>query len=125
MKYDKVTRDNIKILIDMFYKIILQDKQLSGFFIEKLGNDMNSKKWETHLEILTNFWASLLIKDKSYRSSPILAHIGMNGLSEEDFEQWLYLFSICTKKVYIEDISNTFNKYAQNTAKSIKRGIKL
>ena len=125
MKYDEVTRDNIKILIDIFYKLILQDKQLSGFFIDKLGNDMNSEKWKIHLDILTNFWASLLLKDKSYRSSPIQAHIGMDGLSEKDFEQWLTLFNICTKKVYIEDIANTFNKYAKNTAKSIKRGIKL
>jgi hemoglobin len=86
---------------------------------------MNSEKWLTHLDILTNFWASLLLKDKSYRSSPIQAHLGMDGLGEEDFEQWLTLFSICSNKVYSDDIANIFIKYAKNTAKSIKRGINL
>ena len=96
-------------------------RQLADFFIEKLGDEMISDEWQTHLDTLTDYWASITLGDKAYSGQPVKLHIDLEGLERETFERWLKLFSETVDKFYSKEIADIFKSRAQVIANSFMR----
>ncbi len=79
--------DDIKIMVDVFYQKVREDKLLAPIFNFRL-----STHWEPHLEKMYTFWNAALFGVKGYNGNPFIKHATME-LGEEHFERWMNLFS--------------------------------
>lgn len=121
MQYETITRENIRKMVDRFYSQILKDEIVAPFFIEKLGDEMISDEWQTHLNLLTNFWASTIMGDNSYSGQPVKPHMHMEGLQRVTFERWLELFFETLDRYYTKDNADIFKVKSQNIANNFMR----
>ncbi|HHD75081.1 MAG TPA: group III truncated hemoglobin [Nitratifractor sp.] len=117
MKYNTINQESIAVLVKTFYPTILADKIVSPFFIEKLGDDINSPIWQEHLELLSNFWSSMALGDGDYNGNPLAAHFGMD-LTKEAFAQWLHLFAVAIDRVYEPRVGDFFKERSQIIARN-------
>jgi hemoglobin len=117
LKYNTINKESIAALVRTFYPTILADKTVGPFFIEKLGDDINSPIWQEHLELLTNFWSSIALGDGNYNGNPLAAHFGMD-LTREAFAQWLHLFALAIDRVYEPGVGDFFKERSQIIARN-------
>ena len=121
MQHQTITRENIRIMVDRFYSKILKDELLADFFIDKLGDEMITDEWQTHLNLLTDFWASITLGDSAYSGQPLKPHIDMEGLKRETFERWLELFFETVDRLYAKEAADTFKTRSEMIANNFMR----
>lgn len=85
------SREQIALLVDEFYKKVRVNDTLGPIF-NKVITD-----WPHHLNHLTNFWESSLLRAKSYQGNPIEKHqkvdaVVNNTIEMEHFGIWLQLW---------------------------------
>ena len=125
MQNNEVTRENLNKMVVIFYTKILKDEIVGPFFIEKLGDDLNNDQWIPHIELLTNFWASIALGDPTYRGNPFAPHASIENISREAFSRWLELFSQTLDIVYISEIADQFKKRSTVIAGNFMRNLAL
>ncbi len=121
-RYKSITKESIRAMVEAFYPTILADPITSPPFKEKVGSDINSKEWQEHLELLTNFWAMSALGDMEYKGSPLMPHFNLN-LTKEQFNRWLELFFIAVDKVYEPNVGEFFKQRSQNIAQNFMRNL--
>jgi hemoglobin len=119
----QITKENIEKVVHLFYVKILKDDTVGPFFIAKLGDDMKSDHWKPHLELLTNFWASMTLGDGSYMGNPFMPHTQLGELSREVFEQWLELFFKTIDEVYAPQVGDVFKERSMGIAGNFMRNL--
>jgi len=125
MQNNEVTRENLNKMVVIFYTKILKDEIVGPFFIEKLGDDLNNDQWVPHIELLTNFWASIALGDPTYRGNPFAPHASIENISREAFSRWLELFSQTLDIVYISEIADQFKQRSTVIAGNFMRNLAL
>lgn len=80
---DITSRDDIEFLVDRFYERVRDDTRLAPKF--------QHVDWPSHLPVMYNFWASMILGEQSYRGQPFQKHLSL-GLVTEDFTAWVTLF---------------------------------
>jgi len=93
-----------------FYEKAMHNQELGPFFINELGDDITSKDWIDHIELLADFWLAKLLGEDTYYGSFIGAHVKMPHIRKESFIQWVDLFSVTADEVYVPDIAELFKK---------------
>jgi len=116
-RYNSITKESIRAMVDTFYPTILADPITAPPFIEKVGSDINSPQWQKHLELLTNFWAMSALGDLSYSGSPLAPHFSLN-LTKVQFDRWLELFAKAIDRVYEPEVGEFFKQRSQNIARN-------
>lgn len=123
MLNSEVTKENLSKMVILFYSKVLKDDAVAPFFIEKLGDDMKNDRWRPHLELLTNFWASITLGDSAYRGSPFAPHLDIKGISREAFQGWLRLFYETQDSIYTPEIANFFKQRSTLIAGNFMRNL--
>lgn len=118
-----ITIESIKDLVRTFYPTILADEIVGPFFIDKIGDDIESKVWQEHLELLGNFWAFAALGDMTYRGNPLAPHFHMDGISRKAFERWLDLFAKAVDRVYEPEAGSFFKQRSANIAENFMRNL--
>jgi dephospho-CoA kinase len=77
------SREDVGLLVQKFYSLVLNDKILTPFF-KKLDFD-------NHLPKMIDFWCFVLLGETGYTTNVIEKHLNM-PLKAEHFDQWLKLF---------------------------------
>ncbi len=121
-KYNRITKESIRAMVDSFYPTILADPITAPPFIEKVGSDIESAEWREHLELLTNFWAMSALGDLDYTGSPLAPHFNLD-LTKEQFDRWLELFAQAIDRVYEKDVGEFFKQRSQNIAQNFMRNL--
>ncbi len=90
-KNDITNRADISKLVQTFYTKI-RAHQILGPFFNQIITD-----WETHFELLTDFWETQLFLKRKYHGNPVTAHqkvdVKMNHtVTSEHFGLWLNLW---------------------------------
>jgi len=88
---DLDSRENIEAFVDLFYRRILEDEQLSPIFLDVAGIDL-----AVHLPHIKNYWCKLLLGEKNYQRHTMNIHRQLHGkqpLQSGDFQRWLALFN--------------------------------
>lgn len=101
MKTDIQSREDIIILVDTFYKKVLEDNLISHFF-----NDVVKISWENHMPIMYNFWESVLLDNPVYKGNPMTKHIALDEkskLEKKHFDRWELLFYETLDEMYEGD----------------------
>lgn len=124
MLQKEITPENIKLFVVTFYTKTIQDEKIGHYFSEILGDDITNKAWLEHIDILTDFWSSMLLGEKSYRGSPFAPHIAMN-LKREDFKQWLILLEETLDEIYENKTSQPFIQIGHVISTNFMRNLNL
>jgi hemoglobin len=82
-KQDILTRKDLTVLVDSFYKKVKSDSLLGPVF--------GYVNWTKHLPVMYNFWCSMLLDEGSYKGSPLQSHLHL-PIEREHFDRWLKLF---------------------------------
>ena len=125
MLNNEVTKENLNKMVILFYTKILKDELVGPFFIEKLGDNLKNEKWVPHIELLTNFWASIALGDPSYRGNPFAPHLDIQNLSRVAFSRWLELFSETLDTIYEPQIAEQFKQRSTVIAGNFMRNLGL
>jgi hemoglobin len=91
MKKDIETINDIKILIDQFYKQATVDPLIGYIFTSAV-----KVNWEKHLPIMYLFWENILFYTGNYTGNPMMVHQRIHqivNLNAQHFDQWTALFS--------------------------------
>jgi len=100
-----ITRENLKVLMTLFYRRAIADNVLGPFFIHQLGDDIKNEDWTEHVELLADFWLAELLGEKTYKGNIYGAHIKVPHINRESFSKWIELFSKSADEVYVPEIS--------------------
>jgi len=125
MLTNDITKENITLLVNRFYTKVMQDEVLSPFFIEKLGDDMNSGLWKAHLTLIGDFWSSIALGERNYQGSPFAPHRLIEGIHADAFSQWLVLFFETLDNLFVPHIANQFKERATIIAGNFMRNLGL
>ncbi len=83
-------RADIEILVDSFYKQVVEDKIIGYFF-----NDIVALNQDTHIPVMYDFWETVLLGKIRYKGNPIPVHIALSKKEElkpEHFLRWIWLW---------------------------------
>lgn len=125
MQTEKITRENVRLFVMKFYEKVFNDEIVGPFFKAKLGDDMSSKHWQEHLEIIVGFWISLAFGSPKYSRQLFLPHTQLGDLKKETFEQWLKLFGETLDEVYVPKVAALFKERATIIAGNFMRNLGL
>jgi len=87
MQREIETIDDVKLLVDSFYRKVREDDLLSDIF-----NNVIKDNWHKHLSKMYSFWETILLDTHSYLGSPFVPHAKL-PVEKEHFDRWLKLFS--------------------------------
>lgn len=119
----EITKDNIDLLVITFYTKVLENETISPFFIKKLGKKIDSKVWQKHIVLISDFWYTLSTGKGTYNSSPFAPHLKIEGLKKESFKMWLKLFFETLDEIFEEDIAMLFKERSTIIASNFMRNL--
>ena len=110
-----VDRVSIGALVRKFYARVRNDKRLGPIFAREITGD-----WEPHLEKMTDFWCSVILKSGDYHGRPVPAHLRLKDVTEADFDCWLAHFSETAAELFAPETAAVFVERAGRIATSLK-----
>nr|WP_246717530.1 group III truncated hemoglobin [Oricola nitratireducens] len=112
---ESVDRNFIGQLVREFYRRVRLDARLGPIFAREIEGD-----WEPHLEKMTEFWCSVILKTGNYHGRPVPAHTKLADVTEDDFQIWLGIFRETTRDLCAPEVSRVFNERAELIARSLQ-----
>lgn len=85
------SREDIELLIQKFYELLLVD-ELVGFIFTEIAH----LNLEEHLPKLVDFWEDQLFATNNYAGNPMRVHMGLHlkePLRKDYFDRWLQHFN--------------------------------
>ena len=91
VKSDINTREDIELLVRNFYGKIRKDKILGPIFNGIITD------WESHFDLLTDFWETQLFLKRRYSGNPVVVHQDVDdkvnhSITPEHFGYWINLW---------------------------------
>ena len=120
-----VNREHITTMVIRFYTKVLKDEIVGPFFIAKLSDDLESDSWKLHIELLINFWSSMILQDGSYSGNPLAPHFSIGELNHRVFKQWLKLFFETVDEVFIPKLGAEFKERSEIIAGNFMRNLRV
>ena len=90
MKNDIEDRTDVELMVNTFYGKV-QKSDLIGFIFD----DIAMIDWETHLPKMHNFWATMLLGERTFMGDPMSKHLALSEqteMSDVQYNEWLTLF---------------------------------
>jgi hemoglobin len=118
-KSDIHSRKDINKLVSIFYEKLLNDKEFAHIFLEVAKVDILK-----HLNIMTDFWESVLFQVGKYKNDTLDIHLELNHqyrLNKTHFNRWLELFNETVDELFEGEKS----KQAKDRALSVATIIKM
>ena len=110
-----IDRPFISRLVRGFYARVRRDERLGPIFAREIPGD-----WEPHLEKMTDFWSSVVLKTGGYEGRPVPAHMKIEGITPEDFAIWLGLFRETAEELCVPEVAAVFVERAERIARSLQ-----
>lgn len=121
---DKGTRPTldealISAVVDRFYASARIDPLLGPVFNRVICD----AAWRSHLELISDFWSSLLLGTRRYNGRPMPKHLVIGDLEDKHFVRWLSLFRETVEALCEPAVSALFVDRAERIAHSFRLGI--
>lgn len=88
-------REAVESLVDQFYQQARTDELLGPVFLGALG----SGDWSGHLRVVSDFWCTILLGERSYPGGFMWKHLRL-PLRAEHAERWATLFTALVKDTH-------------------------
>ena len=118
MKTDIQNRKDVQKIVNNFYQKLLSNKEFEHLFIKVAEIDVL-----THIDIIIDFWESVLFQVGKYKRDLIDKHLALNHLhrlNEKHFEEWLQLFNESVDELYEGEKAKKAKDQAFSLAKIIR-----
>jgi hemoglobin len=115
MKKDIENRDDIYLLVKVFYVKLMNDDLMRHFFIDFI----DPEHLETHLQTLVDFWDNILFFSGGYRKNAMAPHLKLNQekpFRKEHFKGWLSMFNASVDELFQGEIAHAAKSRAQSIA---------
>ena len=89
-KKDITNREDLMLLMVLFYKKLLSDSSINYLFTDVAKIDLDH-----HLPVLVDFWDSILFQTGAYQKNAMQPHMALHQkspLDKQHFETWLRYF---------------------------------
>ncbi|MET0969694.1 MAG: group III truncated hemoglobin [Tardiphaga sp.] len=106
----------IERLVTTFYGRAREDAVIGPIFNKAVAD------WDHHLEQITAFWSSMMLKTGRYDGRPMRPHL-MLPLQGAHFDRWLALFEPTAREVFVPEIAEAFIIRARRIADSFEMGV--
>ena len=93
--------DDVRLLIDRFYAKVKKDQLLAPVFQVRIPTEAD---WPEHMEILYQFWDSVLFGISAFRGNPFPKHMGL-GINAAHFDRWIELFHATIDELFVGKIA--------------------
>lgn len=103
MKNDIATRQDIDLLMRVFYNKLLADDSISYIF-----TDVAQINIDEHLPVIADFWESILFNRNTYHNNPMKIHTDMatkTPLLKHHFDTWLAYFNASVDELFYGEIA--------------------
>jgi hemoglobin len=107
---DIQTEEDVAKLVYTFYDKVRADELLGPVFEQAISN------WGPHLEIMCNFWSTMLLYSGRYKGDPMSKHLSL-PLAPNHFSQWLSLFNGTVEALFRGEIADNAKARAKNIAR--------
>lgn len=114
MKNDISSREDLFLLVKMFYEKLLNDETISYLF-----TDIAKINLDHHLPVLVDFWDSILFQSDTYRKNAMQPHLILNQkspLQKHHFETWLMYFNNTVDELFEGEKAFIAKERAQSIA---------
>lgn len=109
----------IGAIVDDFYGKARIDPLLGPIFTRIIPDD----KWRAHLDVIADFWSSMLLGTRSYDGRPMPKHLALDDLEDVHFERWLALFRETVEIICPPEIAALFVDRSERIAQSFRLGL--
>lgn len=98
---DIQTREDLLLLLEIFYRKIFSDPSISYIFTDVAHMDL-----EAHMPVIADFWESVLFQKNIYRKNAMQVHVQLNQqtpLTAGHFNTWLNYFNQTVDELFAGD----------------------
>lgn len=113
------TRDDVERLVRAFYGKAMTDPMIGFLFVDVAKLDL-----EEHVPVITDFWATMLLGDKSYGGGAFAPHVSLHrkaGLRAPHFERWLWLWRGTVDELFAGPVADEAKDHANRVAAAFYR----
>jgi hemoglobin len=116
-KFDVITEESIRILVDTFYDGVRKDDILGPVFEQALHG-----RWAEHLPRMVDFWSTILLGSGRFQGNVFGKHMALSGIAPQHFVRWLSLFKATATRLYEPQAANEILEIADRIAGSLQLG---
>lgn len=116
-KFETITEDTIRLLVDSFYQSVRQDEVLSPVFETALHG-----AWDAHMPRMYAFWSTVLLGTSKFQGNVYGKHMALSGISEDHFLRWLSLFRKTVESLFAGEAASEILEIADRIAGSLQLG---
>lgn len=109
----------IAAVVDRFYARARIDPLLGPIFTRVICD----AAWRSHLELISDFWSSLLLGAHRYNGRPMPKHLAIGDVEDKHFVRWLSLFRETVEALCEPAVAAIFVDRAERIAHSFRLGI--
>ncbi len=113
-KPDIKNKEDIKLVVDTFYKRVSHDPLIGHLFTETF-----KVNWEKHLPKMYDFWENVLFMSGGYSGNPMAVHSRIHHvatLNKEYFGRWKRLWLLSVNKHFKGPTADLAKKKATSIA---------
>ncbi|WP_295128258.1 group III truncated hemoglobin [uncultured Leifsonia sp.] len=121
MRPDLTDRDDVRFLVEAFYRRAFLDPLIGPIFTDIARMDL-----QHHLPIMCDFWETVLFQAGLYRRNALQLHVALNAkfpLRQEHFRRWLHLWTATVDEHFAGEKAELAKTQANRIAGSIHRRI--
>lgn len=107
---------SIGVLIRTFYSRARGDELIGPIFADAVED------WDHHIETITNFWSSVMLRTGRYSGRPLRPHL-LLPLEGKHFDRWLELFESTANELFSDEVAHAFIIRARRIADSFEMAI--
>lgn len=102
-KKDIENRQDIELLVSSFYEKAVLDEAI-GYFFDEVRKD----NWDSHVQIICNFWESTLLGAMNYQGNPMTKHFELHRrfpMTKAHFDRWFELWSETVMELFAGQVA--------------------
>ncbi|WP_349236681.1 group III truncated hemoglobin [Devosia sp. 919] len=111
----------IRRVVNAFYADARSDPLIGPVFNRLIPED----HWPRHLELIADFWSSMLLGTGRYGGRPLPKHIAIPELSDVHFQRWLRLFRQTVVRICPAEIAAVFIERSERVGNSFRMNIAM
>lgn len=113
--------DMIRKVVNRFYAQAREDEIVGPVFKRVIPDEA----WGAHLDLIADFWSSMLLGSGRYNGRPMPKHLALPELSDRHFTRWLALFRNTVRELCPTDVADLFIDRSERIANSFRINIAM
>lgn len=114
-RFAEITRDALNAQVRAFYGRARLDPDLGPIFAAIAD-------WEGHFDLLTRFWAAVMLGERDYDGRPMPAHM-RHPIRDPMFDRWLQLWGQTADELFEPELAARLKEKAAQIARGLRLGL--